>query len=82
MKNFSILTFLFFIFLSGCTGSSSDYSVQLKDGVPFIHIDGKPVRSRMFYSNVPGTKYQYINKNEKEHCVEFTSSFDTKDATI
>ena len=82
MKIFSILTFLFFIFLSGCTGSSPDYSVQLKDGVPFIHIDGKPVRSRMFYSNVPGTKYQYINKNEKEHCVEFTPSFDTKDATI
>ena len=82
MKNFSILTFLFFIFLSGCTGSSPDYSVQLKDGVPFIHIDGKPVRSRMFYSNVPGTKYQYINKNEKEHCVEFSPSFDTKNATI
>lgn len=71
------------ILLSGCTNADGrKYSVKTKGGAPFLHVDDKPVRNRLFYSNVPGTKYQYINTSEQTHNIDFVSSLDTKDATI
>ena len=40
--------------LIGCKEVKHEYTVQKCGEVPFLHVDGKPVRSRMFYSNVPG----------------------------
>lgn len=50
--------------LWGCSGENN-YTVETRGGVPFIHVDGEPVRGRMFYSNVPGAKYMNIDRNEK-----------------
>ena len=54
------------VLLSACEGvGKKKYAVKTIDGTPFLHVDDKPVRNRLFYSNVPGTKYQYINTAEQ-----------------
>ena len=70
------------ILLSGCDKGKKEYSVKMRNGAPFLHVNDKPVRNRLFYSNVPGTKYQYINTAEKTHNIDFTSPIYSKDATI
>ena len=84
MKNKTILTLLVSAtsLLSACSQGGHEYTVQSINGVPFLHVDGKPVRNRMFYSNVPGTKYQYINPKEQTFEIKFTSPIDSKDATV
>ena len=67
---------------SGCKKAKHEYTVQMRNGVPFLHIDGQPVRNRVFYSNVPGAKYQKIDSQEKVCNTDFTSPIATKDATI
>ena len=68
--------------VSGCKKAKHEYTVEMRNGVPFLHVDGKPVRNRVFYSNVPGAKYQNIDAQEKVYNTDFTSPIDTKDATI
>ena len=85
MKKINVLLSIFVsaILLSGCDDiGKKKYAVKTIDGAPFLHVDGKPVRNRMFYSNVPGTKYQNIDAQEKVYNTDFTSPIDTKDATI
>ena len=68
--------------LSACGNDQKKYGVKTKNNVPFLHVDGECVRNRMFYSNVPGTKYQYINPKEEAYQVDFESKLDTNDATV
>ena len=71
------------VLLSACEGvGKKKYAVKTIDGTPFLHVDDKPVRNRLFYSNVPGTKYQYINTAEQVYNIDFTSSRTSNDATI
>ena len=67
--------------LWGCSGENN-YTVETRGGVPFIHVDGEPVRGRMFYSNVPGAKYMNIDRDEKTVRIDFTATKDTNDARI
>ena len=83
MKKILILPILaLLVVASGCKKAKHEYTVQMRNGVPFLHIDGEPVRNRIFYSNVPGAKYQKIDSQEKVYNTDFTSPIDTKDATI
>ncbi len=63
--------------LFACT-SKNDYSVQTRNGVPFMHVDGKPVRARLFYGNVPGTKYAEIGEEKKNVALKFSTEKDTR----
>ena len=81
-KSIFLSSFVLFVALVGCKKSTHEYTVQMRGSVPFLHVDGKPVRNRMFYSNVPGTTYQNIDTHERIHNIEFTSPVDSNDATI
>ena len=35
--------------VSGCKKAKHEYTVEMRNGVPFLHVDGKPVRNRVFY---------------------------------
>ncbi|MBE6411892.1 MAG: hypothetical protein E7036_04990 [Opitutales bacterium] len=75
-------TLLLLTMLIGCKEVKHEYTVQKCGEIPFLHVDGKPVRSRMFYSNVPGTKFQNVDKQEQVYNIDFTSHIDSKDATV
>jgi len=69
--------------IAGCGEKKSHkYTVEMKNGVPFLATGGVPERNRMFYSNVPGTKYRSAETTEKTHAIEFESPADTQNAVL
>ena len=63
-------------------GDGHDYTVETREGVPFICIDGNPVRGRMFYGNVPGTKYIYADETLRSFEIKFTAKRDDRNAQV
>ncbi len=75
-KSFSSAIFLFLTALSPAVLAQNDYTVEPRGGVPFMHVNGKPVRGKMFYGNVPGMKYDSIDENWKRVALKFTAKRD------
>ncbi len=67
--------------LSACTNTNK-YSVESQNGVAFLCQDGERVRARMFYSNVPGTKYRDVLTEYSTERLEFVAPSDTKSAEL
>ncbi|OJW16387.1 MAG: hypothetical protein BGO49_18745 [Planctomycetales bacterium 71-10] len=55
--------------------------VEVRDGVPRIVVDGKPVRSRMFFG-IPGSAPIAIGPEAKEIRFEFTAAGDAENGTL
>ncbi len=58
------------------------YSVESKNGVTYLKNGDKIIRSRMFYSNVPGTKYHDVDTTYTTEKLEFVSPIDTNNAVL
>ncbi len=60
----------------GCE-SRNNYSVQMRDGVPFMNVNGKPIRARLFYGNVVGSNYDKISPETKTVTLNLKTDVDT-----
>ena len=61
---------------------SADYTVETFGSIPRICVDGKPVRARMFYGNVPGTHFDESESAPKTVKIKFTAAGDKTQVSL
>lgn len=62
---------------AACFCRSADFTVENIGGIPRICVDGKPVRARMFYGNVPGARFDETGSTPKTVRIKFTATGDS-----
>ena len=61
------------IYAANCY-AGNDYTVKTVNGVPIVHMNDKPIRTRMFYTNVPGFKFDEVGTEWKKVSLPFTAN--------
>ncbi len=81
-KNLILTSVILALVLNSACTNANKYSVESEKGVVFLSQDGKRVRARMFYSNVPGTKYRDVFTEYTTETLEFVAPTDTQTAEL